>query len=70
MERIDPIGTLIEFATSNVRNREGVFGLIDIDGIKIVGGLRTEKPSAGMKMKMSGCGLREDGSPFYDFEAA
>jgi uncharacterized OB-fold protein len=70
LERIDPIGTLIEFAISNVRNREGAFGVIDIDGIKIVGGLKTQRPSAGMKMKLSACGLREDGSPFYDFEAA
>ena len=70
LESVEPVGTLVEFAKSHIRNREGIFGVIDIDGIKIVGGLKIVNPYSGMKLKMSVCGLREDGSTYYDFDAA
>lgn len=70
LKSIDPVGILVEFANSNIRNKGGIFGVIDIDGIKIVGGLKTENPHAGMKLKMSACGLNKDGSPYYDFDSA
>jgi uncharacterized OB-fold protein len=70
LQEMDSVGTLVEFASSQVISREGFFGVIDIQGIRIMGALKTRNLSEGTKMKMSGCGLREDGSPFYDFEPA
>lgn len=60
----------MEFANSHIKNREGIFGVINIDGIRIIGGLKIENPYAGMKIKLSVCGLHKDGSPYYDFDAA
>lgn len=68
LEKIERIGVVIEFAKSQVKNREGSFGVIDIDGIRLVGALKADKISSGMKMRMVACGVSEDCSPFYDFE--
>jgi uncharacterized OB-fold protein len=62
------IGSLVEFSQSYVRTREGKFGIIDMGGFLLVGGLRSERLAVGMKLKMYSCGLRDDGSPYYDFE--
>lgn len=67
MQEVETIGNLVEFSTSHVRAREGVFGVIDMGGIRLVGGLKEGKLVHGMKVKMSTCGLSDDGSPYYDF---
>ena len=67
LQKFEATGILIEFADSHVKNREGSFGIIDMDGIRIVGSLKAANPHVGMKMKMAACGVREDGGPFYDF---
>ncbi len=62
-------GTLVEFASSHLRGREGVFGMIEMeDGFRIVGSLSGEKLYKGMKVKMVECGLSPaDGAPYYRF---
>ena len=70
LEKVEAIGTLVEFASSHVRNREGLFGIIDMNGIRIVGSLGETVPKIGAKMKLSSCGVREDGTLYYEFEQA
>ncbi len=60
-------GILQEFATSFVRDHEGVFGIVDMDGIKIIGSFATDKLQKGMQVKMTRCGIKS-GTPFYIFE--
>lgn len=67
LEKVESVGIVIEFAKSHVKNKEGSFGILDIDGIRLVGALKTDKISSGMRMRMVECGISEDGSPFYDF---
>jgi hypothetical protein len=70
MREVSTVGTLVEFATSHVRTREGVFGIVDMGGIRLVAGLRQGRLVPGMKVRMSSCGLLDDGSPYYDFVSA
>lgn len=75
LEAVSPEGALVEFSTSHVSGHEGTFGIVQMaDGFRLVGsfdgagtGSRLEK---GMWVKMVRCGVRTDGSPFYDFEPA
>lgn len=68
LEEVETVGTLLEFSKSHIERKEGMFGIVDLGGIKIVGGLKSDRLKEGMKLRMSACGVREDGSPFYDFE--
>lgn len=67
-------GIVAEFAVSHVRDREGVFGVIDLDsGVRLVGSiecLQQDVVHEGMKVKMSRCGVRPDGTAFYSFVPA
>jgi hypothetical protein len=46
-----------------------MFGVIDIEGIKLVGSLRpSTMPQVGMSVKIVNCGLSSDDTPFYEFE--
>ena len=62
------VGTLIEFSNSYVKNREGTFGVIDMNGIRIVGSLSGSDSQVGTKVRMVACGLSSDGSPYYEFQ--
>jgi uncharacterized OB-fold protein len=66
-KKIEGIGTLIEFTTSHIHGKEELFGIVDIEGIKLIGSLSSNL-SIGMKVRMVECGIRENGSPFYHFE--
>jgi uncharacterized OB-fold protein len=70
LEKVNAIGTLVEFSVSHVKNRDGLFGVIDLDGIRIVGSLGETPVQVGQKMKLASCGIRDDGTPFYNFERA
>ena len=59
---------MIEFAESHVKNKKGVFGVINVAGITLIAGFRTDKLVEGMKVRMAACGIHDDGTPFYDFE--
>jgi uncharacterized OB-fold protein len=68
LEKIELVGTLVEFAESNIKNKNGKFGVIELDGITLIAGLQANKLAEGMKMKLAACGIQDDGTPYYDFE--
>lgn len=63
-------GTLLEFTRSHVTGKEGVFGLVKMGDIRIVGSFDNRPLAEGMKVKMTGCGLLDDGTAYYRFVPA
>lgn len=63
-------GTLIEFSSSHIKGREGTFGLVEMSGIRLVASFGDQQLKEGMKVKMSGCGIKPDGTAFYFFAPA
>lgn len=63
-------GTLIEFSSSHIKGREGAFGLVEMAGIRLVASFGDQQLKEGMKVKMSGCGIKPDGTAFYFFAPA
>jgi uncharacterized OB-fold protein len=70
LQKIDTTGTLLEFTSSYIKGREGIFGIIEMSGIKIVGSFDSVQLKEGMKVKMSVCGVGPDGTAFYHFTKA
>lgn len=69
LEPAKPDGVLEEFATSHILGHEGTFGVVRMDGVRLIGTL--DGPlHKGAKVRMIGCGVRPDGSPFYNFAPA
>ena len=66
--KIDRNGVLLEFTFSHLENIGGVFGIVEIRGIRLVGSIFGGPLRQGMKVKMIKCGINPDGSPFYHFE--
>lgn len=60
-------GRLIEFARSTVKNKRGMFGVVDLQGIKLIASLVEQPYRSGMKVKMIDCGVDSDGRIFYVF---
>jgi uncharacterized OB-fold protein len=63
-------GTLIEFAASHVKGQEGTFGIVQLDGFRLVGSIGGANLKEGMDVKMSKCGIGPDGTPYYHFHPA
>jgi uncharacterized OB-fold protein len=63
-------GTLLEFSRSHVAGKEGVFGLVRMGDIRIIGSFDSRPLTEGMKVKMTECGLHDDGTAYYRFEPA
>jgi uncharacterized OB-fold protein len=61
-------GKLIEFTRSYMKHSEGVFGIVDICGIRVVGSIAGDPLWHGMKVKMTKCGITTNGSVFYQFQ--
>jgi len=57
---------LVEFATSHLRGHEGVFGIVQMDGFRLVGSFESADLSEGMDVRMIECGMK-DGTPYYLF---
>jgi uncharacterized OB-fold protein len=70
LKKIGTTGTLIEFTNSHIKGREGVFGLIEMSSIKLIGSFADPHLKEGMKVKMTGCGVGPDGTTFYFFKPA
>ena len=70
LKKVKTTGTLIEFSNSYVRGSEGAFGLVEVAGIRLIASFGDQKLKKGMKIKMSGCGIRPDGASFYFFTPA
>ena len=70
MKKIDMTGILLEFTSSHIKGKEGVFGVVQMSGIKLVGSFSTTHLKEGMKVKMKKCGIGTDGTAFYFFMPA
>lgn len=67
--KVKTTGTLLEFSSSHVRDHEGLFGVVDMDGIRLVGSFDPDASlSVGMKVRMSRCGVSDAGTPYYWFD--
>jgi hypothetical protein len=53
-----------------VKGKEGIFGLVEMSGIKLVGSFGTPHLKEGMSVTMTGCGVKADGAAFYSFAPA
>jgi len=65
--KIETNGILLEFTNSYVKGKEGIFGLVEISGIKLVGSFGPHRLREGMKVRMKECGIMPDGTTFYSF---
>jgi hypothetical protein len=63
-------GTLLEFSKSHIKGKEGIFGLVEMSGIRLIGSFGDHQMREGMKVRMANCGLFPDGTPFYFFVPA
>ncbi|MEW6604626.1 MAG: hypothetical protein AB1351_08060 [Thermoproteota archaeon] len=70
LKKIKTAGTLLEFSRSHIKGKEGIFGLVEISGIRLVGSFGDHEMKEGMKVRMTRCGLKSDGIAFYFFEPA
>ena len=71
LQQIETSGILLEFASSQVKDRQGIFGIIEMSGIRIVGSFESSNQlREGMMVRMSECGVRPDGTAFYNFVPA
>jgi uncharacterized OB-fold protein len=70
LKKMQKIGILLEFSSSHVRGMEGVYGLIELSGIRLVGTFGTHHLVEGMKVRMTKCGVRPDDTVFYFFVPA
>jgi uncharacterized OB-fold protein len=70
LQKVETTGALLEFTSSHIKGKEGIFGIIEMSGIKIVGSFDSLQLKEGMKVKMSDCGIMPDGTAFYHFTKA
>jgi uncharacterized OB-fold protein len=69
LRRIEHLtGKLVEFTTSYHMGNRTVFGIIDIEGIKLIGSINSILPYVGMNVNITACGILSDGTPFYEFK--
>lgn len=68
LKKFETVGTVLEFTTSHVNSSQGTFGIVDLDGIRIVGAISGELLYEGIEVRMTSCGIAQDGSVYYDFE--
>lgn len=57
---------LVEFATSHVRGHEGMFGIVQMDGFRLVGSFESAELAQGISVRMIECGMKDD-APYYLF---
>jgi len=67
LKKIETTGILLEFTSSHCKGKEGIFGLVEMSGIKLVGSFHTTHLKEGMKVRMKECGIGPDGTAFYFF---
>lgn len=66
LKRVSTRGVLVEFATSHVRGHEGVFGIVQMDGFRLIGSFESADLKEGIPVCMVDCGM-QDGTPYYLF---
>jgi len=70
LRRVETTGILLEFTSSHIKGKEGIFGVVEISGIRLVGSFSKAQLKEGMKVRMTKCGIKLDGTVFYRFEPA
>ena len=70
LQETSTVGTLVEFTESHVRDMKGIFGIVEMCGLRLVGSFDNNDLHEGMKVRMKECGVRPDGTAFYCFEPA
>jgi uncharacterized OB-fold protein len=70
LKKMQATGTLLEFSRSHVKGKEGVFGIVEMSGIRLVGSFGDHQMAEGMKVRMTKCGLGPDGTAYYFFAPA
>lgn len=66
LKKVSNKGVIVEFAASHIRGHEGVFGVVEMDGFKLVGSFDMIELVPGMRVQMVDCGMSE-GAPYYLF---
>src|SRR5262245_54141624 len=70
LKRVETTGTLLEHTKSHVIGNQGLFGLVEMSGFKLIGSFADLHLKPGIKVRMTACGLRPDGKAFYAFSPA
>lgn len=66
LKKVSSRGVLVEFAASHVRGREGIFGIVQMDGFRLVGSFENAELAQGISVRMVECGIKDD-TPYYLF---
>ena len=69
LKRMNLTGKLLEFSTSRLKSRSSAFGIIQMDGVAVLGSISEKNPYYGMLVRMTDCGVTCTGLPYYNFEA-
>jgi uncharacterized OB-fold protein len=68
LERMTLTGKLLEFSTSRIKSCPTVFGIIQMNGIAVLGSISDKNPYHGMPVRMTDCGVTCTGLTYYNFE--
>lgn len=69
MCKLKPRGRLIQNSLSFIGSTE-TLGLVEIEGIRLIGIMRDGNLKPGSIVKLSKCGIDKHNSPYYEFSAA
>jgi len=67
LEKVVTTGFIKEITTSYTKGTAKLYGIVDMQGIKLVGSLAPDA-YVGLKVQMTDCGIRENGSLFFNFD--
>lgn len=66
LKKVKSKGVLVEFAISYVRGHEGVFGIVQMDGFRLVGSFNSAGLVPGIRVRMVDCGMKDE-TPYFLF---
>ena len=64
---VSRIGILLEFSTSFISGYAQDFGIVDLEGVHLLGTVQGNNIFFGCTVVMYDCGVDEDTRPFYKF---
>ena len=68
LKRINLRGKVLEFSTSELKNCPSKFGIIQMNGVTLLGSISDKNPYYGMPVRMTDCGVTSAGLTYYNFE--
>jgi uncharacterized OB-fold protein len=66
--RVRQKGIIIEFTYSHIGSTQGIVGLIELCGVRLLGSIFGKPVRRGGKVKMTSCGITPEGAVFYNFK--